>query len=318
MATLSQKISSLLKPEGPQKDRNGVPILGGYVDILPGSPPRNPNKPYRSDIPSGQEWVAGGTNAINDQRLRDADAARNATIAANNPWSNATSQARGQAQINYWSQHPDQMLANDLNPMLGPANNLRDAMNALNGGGGSGGSGGSGGGGLFGGGGGTGNAGAGGSGGYAGMGGAGGIGGGSLAYMMGGGSAAPTPPDMTASNAATFGRAKDQAGQTGRASLTSLRDELGVSGMLGSGAEVQGVRDITQDAAGQVGQVTRDQAVNDSSQKADFAKLKYQGDISMRGQDVQAQGDMARIKLQKELAQQSMLQAALAGLAQAY
>ena len=193
-----------------------------------------------------------------------------------------------------------QQFRTPIDPLVDKATSLRNAMSVLNGGTGGGGVGVSGG-----------------TGGYpGGAGSAGGTGGGSLPYMMSGG--APQSPDMTASNAATFGRAKDQAGQTGRASLTSLRDELGVSGMLGSGAEVQGVRDITQNAAGQLGEVTRDQAVNDSSQKADFAKMKYQGDISMRGQDVQAQGDMARINLQKQLAQQQLLQSALAGLAQAY
>ena len=207
-------------------------------------------------------------------------------------------QARSGAMVDYWNQHPQDRLAQDLNPMLGPASNLRDAMASLSGGNmGAGGGGGMGGGTGFTGGGGT---------------------GGSLPYMMSDSLAAPTPPDMSAANAAVFGRAKDQAGQTGRASLQSLRDELGATGMLGSGAEAQGVRDITQSAAGQLGDVTRDQAIQGANQQADFAQMGYQGQVAMRGQDVQAQGDRARIELQRQLAQQQLLQSALAGLAQAY
>lgn len=121
-------------------------------------------------------------------------------------------------------------------------------------------------------------------------------------------------PDMTDANAQIFGRAKDQAGQVGRSSLQSMRDELGATGMLGSGAEVQGTRDIASKGMGLIGEVSRDNAINESSQKADFAKMKYQGDITQRGQDIAAQEARARIALQRELAQQQMLQAALQGL----
>ena len=121
-------------------------------------------------------------------------------------------------------------------------------------------------------------------------------------------------PDMTSANAQIFGRAKDQAGQMGRASLQSHRDELGATGMLGSGSETQGVRDIAAKGLGQLGEVSRANAINESQQKADFAKMKYQGDITQRGQDIAAQEAAARIALQRELARQQMLQQALASL----
>lgn len=130
----------------------------------------------------------------------------------------------------------------------------------------------------------------------------------------------PTPipgveaPDMTAANAQIFGRAKDQAGQTARASLQSLRDELGASGMLGSGGEVQGTRDIVSRGMGQLGEVSRENAVNESAQKADFAKMKYQGDITQRGQDIAAQEAAARLALAREQSKQQLLLAALQGL----
>ncbi len=118
-------------------------------------------------------------------------------------------------------------------------------------------------------------------------------------------------PDMTEANAQIFGRAKDQAGQMSRASLQSLRDELGATGMLGSGAEAQGSRDIIAHGAGQLGEVSRENAVNESSQKADFAKMKYQGDITQRGQDIAAQEAEARLALQREVSKQQMLMEAL-------
>jgi hypothetical protein len=169
-------------------------------------------------------------------------------------------------------------------------------------------------------------------GGSGGAGGAGGSGGGGFLPQGGGGTSMPGPinysttsdtpariagvdaPDMTQANAQIFGRAKDQAGQMGRASLQSLRDELGATGMLGSGSETQGVRDIASRGMGELGEVNRSNAINESQQKADFAKMKYQGDITQRGQDIAAQEAAARIALQRELARQQLLQQALAGL----
>lgn len=168
-------------------------------------------------------------------------------------------------------------------------------------------------------------------GGGGGAGGAGGSGGGFVPPTGGsGGTYAPAPvnyteatptrvpgvdaPDMTQANAQIFGRAKDQAGEMGRASLQSLRDELGATGMLGSGSETQGVRDIAARGQGQLGEVSRANAINESQQKSDFAKMKYQGDITQRGQDIAAQEAQARIALQRELARQQMLLEALRGM----
>ncbi len=134
-----------------------------------------------------------------------------------------------------------------------------------------------------------------------------------------------TAPDMTDANAQIFGRAKDQAGQLGRASLQSLRDELGATGMLGSGSEAQSTADIAAKGLGQLGEVSRTNAVNEAAQKADFAKMKYQGDISQRGQDMadqQARASLAaqqamqqaQLQLQRETSRQQMLLEALRSL----
>jgi hypothetical protein len=112
--------------------------------------------------------------------------------------------------------------------------------------------------------------------------------------------AAPQAPDMTASNAATFARAKDQAGQIARASLNALNGEMGAQGMLGSGAQVQGSRDIIRDGMGLVGNVSRENAIQDAQMKGDFAKLGYTGNITMRGQDIQRETAQAQLKLAEQ------------------
>lgn len=114
-----------------------------------------------------------------------------------------------------------------------------------------------------------------------------------------GSSIAPlTMPDMTASNNATFAAAKDKVGQQSRASLDALNGELGSKGMLGSGAEVQGVRDVVNNNAEQLGQVTRDSAKANAATALDLAKTNYTGSIAQRGQDIQSQEANASLALQ--------------------
>jgi hypothetical protein len=95
-------------------------------------------------------------------------------------------------------------------------------------------------------------------------------------------------PDTTAASAAAFGRAKDQAGLTSRASLTALQNELGASNMRGSGLEADATRQIIEHGAGQVNEVGREQAMNDASAANRHAEQEYQGRITQRGQDINA------------------------------
>jgi hypothetical protein len=140
-------------------------------------------------------------------------------------------------------------------------------------------------------------------------------------------------PDTSAADSAIFASAKDRVGQTGRASLDALRGELGATGALGGGAEVAGVRDIIRSGQGELGQVSRDQAVQKANQAADFAKTSYEGGITQRGQDVSAAEAQARLAQERELEQSrlafqqqqaaasnqlQMLQLALSGLKAAY
>lgn len=103
------------------------------------------------------------------------------------------------------------------------------------------------------------------------------------------------PIDNTAANAASFGAAKDTAGKVARSSLDSLRGILGETGQLGSGAEVQGSRDIVENAAGLVGDVNRQSAITNSNQALDVAKTNQSAGITQRGQDIAAQEAQARL-----------------------
>lgn len=127
------------------------------------------------------------------------------------------------------------------------------------------------------------------------------------------------PIDMRAANAAAFSQAKNTAGRLGRASLDSLRGELGATGMLGGGAEVQGVRDIVDSNAGLLGNVANERAMYEANQAGDIAKTNYQGGltqnlanyqggITQRGQDIAAQEAQARLaQEQAALAQSGQL-----------
>lgn len=136
-------------------------------------------------------------------------------------------------------------------------------------------------------------------------------------------------PDQSAASAASFATAKDRVGKTSRASLDALRGELGASGMLGGGAEGQLTRDVIQSGAGELGQVSRDQAVKETDVASDFAKTNFAGGITQRGQDVSASEAQARLAQEARLSdanlafqkqqaassqQLQMLQLALSGL----
>ena len=141
----------------------------------------------------------------------------------------------------------------------------------------------------------------------------------------GGGTGTPVgdiaPIDTTAADEAAFARAKDVAGQTGRASLESLRGLMGETGQLGGGAETQATRDIVESAAGQVGDVNREQAIQKSERGFQTALANQQAKLTQRGQDLGAQGNqaqlaMAQIQLQFQQAQaQSQRQLELLKLA---
>jgi hypothetical protein len=123
----------------------------------------------------------------------------------------------------------------------------------------------------------------------------------------GGGDSLPSPEslarvpeaDSQGAMAASFARAKDTAGQLAAASLRSLRDVFAGRGMLGSGNEGEQSRAILQAGAGQLGDVSREQAIQSSAMRERENALNYQGAIQQRGQSI----DMAEKAAQRGLDQ---------------
>lgn len=124
--------------------------------------------------------------------------------------------------------------------------------------------------------------------------------------------------DTSAANSAAFARAKDVAGKNARAEIESLRGVLGETGQLGGGAEAAATRGIIEDAAGQVGQVSREQAIQAAQQAQQNAIINYQGGITQRGQNIQHEEAMARLAQEANQAawqrQMQLISAAMSGL----
>lgn len=118
-----------------------------------------------------------------------------------------------------------------------------------------------------------------------------------------------TMPDTSAAQAATYGRAKDRAGQEARASLTALQEMFAERGLSGSGiAASESGKAIERSRAG-LGEVSREQAIQEAAQAARRGELEYQGQITQRGQDINAAQEAAARK-------QSVLQGLLSVLPQ--
>ena len=105
---------------------------------------------------------------------------------------------------------------------------------------------------------------------------------------------------------------------TGRASLESLRGLMGETGQLGGGAEAAATRDIVQHAAGQMGEVSRERAIQGSERNFQTALANQQSALTQRGQDIGAQEAQARLALaQPQLQSQRSLEMLRMALSQA-
>jgi len=108
-----------------------------------------------------------------------------------------------------------------------------------------------------------------------------GSGGGSTGYSR------IAPVDTTEAENASFAKAKDQVGQESSGALTGLRSALASRGLLGGGLEERATASAANAAAGQLGDVSRQQAVTRADLAQQNAQTNYQGAITQRGQDFQ-------------------------------
>lgn len=110
----------------------------------------------------------------------------------------------------------------------------------------------------------------------------------------GGGGSSPVqgvaPVDTSGAERAAFARAKDQTGQAATGAMAGLRSALGGRGMLGSGGESRGIQSIAGRGLGELGDVSRQQAIDASGLAERTATTNYQGGIAQRGQDVTKRG----------------------------
>ena len=115
-------------------------------------------------------------------------------------------------------------------------------------------------------------------------------------------------PDFSAAQSAAFARAKDQVGLEAQGALTGLRSALGGRGLLGSGAEYQGTQNVITRGMGELGDVSREQAIQGAGAQERAASLGYTGGIQQRGQDIQSQQAQAGLQAQiAEANQRAML-----------
>lgn len=112
-----------------------------------------------------------------------------------------------------------------------------------------------------------------------------------LIYQFGGGSA-PTVgfggmgAQEQAARDAAYARAKEQAGLTAKSAMKSLNDVMAERGLTGSSVERGNMGSVMSQAAGTVGDYTREQLMQDLNRSADVADLSYTGAVTQRGQDL--------------------------------
>jgi hypothetical protein len=108
------------------------------------------------------------------------------------------------------------------------------------------------------------------------------------------------PVDLLPAQRAAFARAKDQVGEAGQGALAGLRSSLAGRGMLGSGGEFRGTANVANKGLGELGDVSREQAINEVGVRTDEAKTNYGGDLTQRGQDINHQEAADALSVQQQ------------------
>ena len=83
-----------------------------------------------------------------------------------------------------------------------------------------------------------------------------------------------------------FARAKEKAGQTARASMSSLQDVAAERGLMGSSVEAAQSGALVGGAAGDIGEFLREQAIQEAGAATGRADLEYKGNLQQRQQDM--------------------------------
>lgn len=97
-------------------------------------------------------------------------------------------------------------------------------------------------------------------------------------------------PNADAARAAAYARAKDQTGQSMNAAFETLRNQYAGTG--NAGGFQQGAGRMLSKGVDKMGDVTREQLIQDLNRSAQVSDRNYQGDITQRGQDMSAQNSL--------------------------
>lgn len=96
----------------------------------------------------------------------------------------------------------------------------------------------------------------------------------------------PSQADRTAAEAAAYGRAKDQIGLNAAAGMRAMQGLMASRGISGSGIEAALSGGVVGSAVGQLGEVSRDQAITGLKRDWDVEDRDWAGNIQQRGQDI--------------------------------
>lgn len=94
------------------------------------------------------------------------------------------------------------------------------------------------------------------------------------------------PEDRRAAESAAFARAAERIAGIGRGNLRALRSQMTRRGISGSGIEKSLVAENTNNTAGMLGEVVRDQAIEGLRREQDVNDRDLAAGISQRGQDL--------------------------------
>ena len=92
--------------------------------------------------------------------------------------------------------------------------------------------------------------------------------------------------DESAARAAAFARAKDQTGLIARSGTDAVASEMAARGLAGSGIEGSALGNVASTGVGQLGEVTREQLIQDLLRSGQVADRNYAGNLTMRGQNM--------------------------------
>lgn len=103
--------------------------------------------------------------------------------------------------------------------------------------------------------------------------------------IHGGPGGGPDPNEQAARDAA-FAREKDRIGQIGRGALDSLTNLYSERGVSGGGYEQAGIADLLGNVQGGLGDVAREQTLQDLGRAQQVGDRNYAGAITQRGQNM--------------------------------